>query len=50
MLDPLYGWQSRVRGTISTVTAPGDHLSVMQLENQELIVNAISRLVDELPG
>jgi len=50
MLDPLYGWQSRVQGAITTVTAPGDHLSVMQLENQELIVNAISRLVDTLPG
>lgn len=48
MLDPLYGWQSRVKGSISTVTAPGDHLSVMHLENQELIVNAISRRVDEI--
>jgi thioesterase domain-containing protein len=47
MLDPLYGWQDRVSGPISTVTAPGDHLSVMTLQNQELIVNAITRTVDE---
>jgi amino acid adenylation domain-containing protein len=47
MLDPLYGWQDRVRGPITTVTAPGDHLSVMTLQNQELIVNAITQRVDE---
>jgi thioesterase domain-containing protein/acyl carrier protein len=46
MLDPLYGWQDRVRGPITAVTAPGDHLSVMTLQNQELIVNAITRRVD----
>jgi len=47
MLDPLYGWQDRVRGPITAVTAPGDHLSVMTLQNQELIVNAITQRVDE---
>ncbi|HTV22908.1 MAG TPA: amino acid adenylation domain-containing protein, partial [Polyangiaceae bacterium] len=47
MLDPLYGWQDRVSGPITAVTAPGDHLSVMTLQNQELIVNAISQRVDE---
>jgi amino acid adenylation domain-containing protein len=49
MHDPLYGWRCRVRGAISAVTAPGDHLSVMQLDNQALIVDAISRLIGELP-
>jgi hypothetical protein len=47
MLDPLYGWQDRVTGPITTVTAPGNHLSVMTLQNQELIVTAISQRVDE---
>jgi amino acid adenylation domain-containing protein len=47
MHDPLYGWQDRVRGPISAVTAPGDHLSVMTLQNQELIVKAITQRVDE---
>jgi amino acid adenylation domain-containing protein len=47
MHDPLYGWQNRVKGAISAVTAPGDHLSVMQLQNQELIVGAITRRMDE---
>jgi amino acid adenylation domain-containing protein len=47
MHDPLYGWHDRVQGPISTVTAPGNHLSVMTLQNQELIVNAITRRVDE---
>jgi len=47
MLDPLYGWQDRVRGPVKTVTAPGNHLSVMTLQNQELIVNAITASVDE---
>lgn len=47
MLDPLYGWQDRVRGPVHTVTAPGNHLSVMTLQNQELIVNAITQRVDE---
>jgi thioesterase domain-containing protein len=47
MLDPLYGWQNRVRGPITAVTAPGDHLSVMTLQNQDLIVNAITRRVDD---
>lgn len=46
MLDPLYGWQDRVKGPITAVTAPGDHLSVMTLQNQELIVNAITQRVD----
>jgi thioesterase domain-containing protein/acyl carrier protein len=48
MHDPLYGWQCRVKGSLDTVTAPGDHLSVMHLENQELIVGAISSRVDAL--
>jgi thioesterase domain-containing protein len=50
MSDPLYGWQARVRGPISTLTVPGDHMAVMQLDNQALIVGAIARAVDELIG
>ncbi len=48
MMDPLYGWQRRVTGPITAVTAPGDHLAVMTLSNQELIVNAITRCIDQL--
>jgi thioesterase domain-containing protein len=47
MLDPMYGWADRALGPISSVTAPGDHLSVMTLQNQGLIVSAISQRVDE---
>jgi hypothetical protein len=47
MHDPLYGWQDRVKGPVTAVTAPGDHLSVMTLQNQALIVNAITQRVDE---
>jgi thioesterase domain-containing protein len=47
MADPLYGWQDRVTGPISALTAPGDHTAIMTLTNQELIVQAITAQVDE---
>jgi amino acid adenylation domain-containing protein len=47
MADPLYGWQGRVTGPISAITAPGDHTAVMTLTNQELIVQAITVQIDE---
>jgi amino acid adenylation domain-containing protein len=46
MHDPLYGWQDRVTGPISALTAPGDHTAVMTLTNQEMIVGAITEQVD----
>ncbi|HKO91896.1 MAG TPA: amino acid adenylation domain-containing protein, partial [Polyangiaceae bacterium] len=50
MEDPLYGWQSCVRGRVTGVTVPGDHTAVMALTNQSLIVDAISKRIDEWLG
>jgi hypothetical protein len=47
MQDPLYGWQNCVTGPVTAVTAPGDHTAIMALTNQELIVDAIVKRIDQ---
>jgi amino acid adenylation domain-containing protein len=45
--DPLYGWQNRVTGPVTAVQVPGDHAAVMQLDNQDMIVDAIVKRIDQ---
>ena len=43
MDDPLYGWETCVNGTISTVILPGDHLNLFEGDNPKLMAEAIAR-------
>jgi len=45
MDDPLHGWYSFVRGPISLVTIPGDHLSLFSPQNQPRMAEAIAEQV-----
>ncbi len=42
MDDPLYGWQKFVHGSVTTVTVPGQHPSLLEGNNKYLIARAIA--------
>jgi thioesterase domain-containing protein len=41
MANPLYGWESCVKGAITTVTIPGEHLNLFQADNPQRMADAI---------
>jgi amino acid adenylation domain-containing protein len=48
---PMHGWYAFVRGPISVVTVPGEHLSLFAPENQQTIADTITQhLARYAPG
>ena len=41
MNNPLYGWDTCVTGSITTVTIPGEHLNLFQADNPQRMADAI---------
>jgi thioesterase domain-containing protein len=43
MSNPLYGWDTCVSGSITTVTVAGEHLNLFAADNPRLMADAIAR-------